>query len=92
MEKHIPEQIEQDGYNAYGYIGGKRVPVLSTSMGNCWHQDDQREFCVRLVKEHNNYTKLLEVLRKAVQRTRVNSHDWIQDAATLLTELEEQTK
>ena len=54
--------LYQDGCNAYVKDDGKMVPVLSTNMGNCWNQDDQRDFCKYLVKTTNNFDKALDVL------------------------------
>ena len=46
---------------------------------------EDAEFIVRAV---NNHARLLEALREAVSRTRVNSHDWVQGAAALLAQLD----
>lgn len=56
--------LEQDGYNAYAEVDGKRVPVLSTSMGNCWGQDDQRDFCAHIIHCVNNFERVASLLEQ----------------------------
>jgi len=41
-----------------------------------------------IVKAVNNHDRLVEALRIAVEKTRINSNGWVQDADALLSEIE----
>ena len=90
MRKHTPIPWKMNDYGELRGADGKQIVVSALGIAHsCVKSDIGEANTAFIIRAANNHDRLMEILRIAVEETRANSTNWVQDAAALLSEIKQ---